>query len=155
MPDAAPTIPADLPDPSKYAPKGLPIEPMLLLRRKGLSYQQIADIVKCTKANVIERIHNTEPYIDNIDAIKKAKSDLLHIKQSQILNSLTLEDIKESSAYQKVGMFGILYDKTRLEDDRSTANLDVNSRITTYKRNEDELNKLNSMIAELEGDAIE
>ena len=39
------------------------------------------------------------------------------------MKSLTEDDIKGATPYQKVGMFGILYDKSRIEHDQSTSNI--------------------------------
>jgi len=119
----------DVNDPSPYAPKDIPLQKLIELRSKGLSYQEIAKIVGCSKPNVFYRLQEYKEEIDNLEAFKKHRADILSLKQSQILNSLTIEDIKECSAYQRVGMFGILHQNERLARDQSTGNIAVEALI--------------------------
>jgi hypothetical protein len=61
--------------------------------------------------------------VDNLPDFKTARADVLAVHQMRLLEGLTDDSLKEVSPYQKVGMFGILYDKERLERGQSTANV--------------------------------
>lgn len=99
------------------------IQKALELHFKGLNFSEIAKHFDVTKQAVRELIRRYLPVDISVEWFKKNKSAMIHAKQAQILNSLSPEDIKEASAYQKVGMFGILYDKGRLEDGQTTENV--------------------------------
>lgn len=60
---------------------------------------------------------------EEIGRFKKDKSLILHGKQKILLDALTPEVVKGMSGRDKIVSFGIVYDKTRLEDDKSTANI--------------------------------
>lgn len=98
-----------------YEHKDIPIARIIELRNKQLTYQEIANLLGCTKENICQRLRPYKQTIDNLKSVKEHRADTLTVVSSSILNSLTEEDIKKSSAYQKVGMFGVLYDKERLE----------------------------------------
>jgi len=100
-----------------------PISRLIELRNKGLTYQEIATIVGRTKQTVHERLQDHIREIDNLKSFKDTKADFLAIQQARILNNLTTEDIKKSSAYQKVGMFSVLHNQERLERGESTSNI--------------------------------
>jgi len=128
----------------KPGPKGIPIEVIITYRKKGLTTQEIGTLLGCSHSAIVQRLRDYKGYIDNIGAIKQNKSDLLHIKQAQLLNHLTLDEIKKASAYQKVGMFGLLYDKARLEDNKSTSNVsyaDMTARMQALDKQLEDMGK--------------
>ena len=103
--------------------KPVPIETLIEYRKKGLTYQEIGNLVGRTKQTVQERL---KPIIDDIDTIelhKKHRADILALQSRRILKSLTNDDIQKTPAGQRVMMYGILYDKERLERGESTANI--------------------------------
>lgn len=103
----------------------IPIEDILEYRAKGLTYEEIGTLLGCTKSNICQRL---KPYLNEIqglDNYKKHRADVIAIKGRKILNSLTDEDIQKTPAGQRVMMYGILYDKERLERGQSTTNLDI------------------------------
>ena len=104
----------------------IPIGKLIELRNKGLSYNEIARIVGCSKTNTFERLAEYSNDIDNLKSFKENKADILAVQQSRLLNNLTMEDIKKSSGYQKVGMFSVLHNQERLERGESTANVSMN-----------------------------
>ena len=119
----------------------------------NMSYEEIGDLMGVCKQSVHKRL---QPYlhdIEDIPTLKKYKSDIIHAKQLKILTELTDEKLKESTAYQLTGMFGILYDKARLEDDKSTQNVDINARVASYRQNTDEIQRLEAMLLEIEASA--
>jgi predicted transcriptional regulator len=101
----------------------IPIAKIIELRNKNLTYEQIGQLLGCTKQNIAYRLQMFKPAIDNLPSIKELRADNLAVVSSTILNSLTPEDIKKSTGYQKVGMFSLLYDKERLERGQSTENI--------------------------------
>ena len=101
----------------------IPIGKIIELRNKGLSHNEISKIIGCSKANVTERLQPYVNDIDNLKSFKENKADILAIQQSRLLNNLSMEDIKKSSGYQKVGMFSVLHNQERLERGESTSNI--------------------------------
>ena len=101
----------------------IPIETLIEYRQKGLTYKEIGNLVGRTKQTVQERL---KPIIDDIDCLelhKKHRADIIAIQSRKILKSLTDEDIQKAPAGQRVMMYGILYDKERLERGESTHNI--------------------------------
>lgn len=101
----------------------VPITRLISLRLKKLSYEQIGKIVGRAKETVWERLQPYKDAIDGLQDFKDQKADILAIQQAEIINSLTPEDIKQTPAVQRATMFGIFYDKERLERDLSTSNV--------------------------------
>ena len=111
---------------SRANPK-IDLDYAIQLRLKGLSYEEIAKIFNVSKQAVHNRLTGYISENIEIQAFSKHKADILAGKQAEILRSLTEEDIKKASAYQRVGMFGILYQNERLERGLSTQNIDTKS----------------------------
>ena len=88
----------------------------------GLSYGDIGKYFGVSKQLIHYHLKGLIPDTSNVKAYRKYRGDILDSKQESLLKALTEDDIKEASAYQKVSMFGILYDKSRLEHDKSTRN---------------------------------
>ena len=109
--------------PTSNLSKGISLAKIIELRNKKLSYAQIGKIVGCSKENVIQRIKPFQTSIDNLPSIKENRADLLATVSDTILNSLTEADIKKAPAGQRVMMYGILYDKERLERGQATQNI--------------------------------
>jgi len=66
---------------------------------------------------------------------KSHRADIFAGIQHKILASVSDEDIKKASLFQKAGVVGLLYDKERLERDMSTANIaSFTADIAAYKR---------------------
>lgn len=124
---------SDKPD---TAPKGIPLESILELRNKNLTLEQIGKIVGCTKQTVSQRLKEYQPTFEKIEHLKKNRADVLTLKQSEILNSLTLSEIQKASPQVKGMLFGILYDKERLERGQSSNNISVLANLV-HKAHED------------------
>ena len=100
------------------APKYTPFSKVFdLVSVKGLTYEEAGKALGISKQAVWEFCKNHEiPSKSTLARFKMQRADYLAQKQMQLINSLTPEDIKtKASPYQKVGMFGILFDKERLE----------------------------------------
>lgn len=109
----------------KTVPK-IDVAKAIELRMKGLSYRDIGLYFNCSHSSVAERL---KPYIqgDEIDleAYKTHRADLMTLKQAQVMGALTIEDIEKASAKDKALVYGIFYDKERLERGQSTSNVAV------------------------------
>jgi len=118
----------------------------------GLSYAEIGEILGVSRQAVQKRV---KPLLgdssNDVHAFKKYKSDIVHAKQLEVMKALTPAKLKEASAFQLTGMFGILYDKARLEDGESTANVDVHTKVEEIKGNDAEMARLRAMLAEADG----
>ena len=106
-----------------FAPKGIPIEDIIELRRKNLTVGQIGTLLGCSPQNVTLRLSRIKEDLEGLENYKKHRADVQAWHQRKILNSLSDEDIKKSSMLQKVTAIGILYDKERLERGQTTANV--------------------------------
>ena len=102
------------------APKGIPLERIIELRKKNLTYEEIGTILNCSKQNIEARLKGIKEHLDSLESFKANKADLMALNQSVILNSLTPDVVKSASPYQRVGMLGILFDKERLERNQVT-----------------------------------
>lgn len=138
-------IPAELPEAPKQRQKGISLEQMIELRKKNLSHEQIAKIVGCSPANVTQRLKGMD--IQDIELYKQNRADVFALLQQQIINSITPEDIKKTSASQRVTMAAILYDKERLERGQSTANIDNHSRIDVLTGKLEDIAKLQTRLS--------
>ena len=102
-----------------------PIAKFIDLYLKGLSYREIAAIIGCSEANVNARLQPYLQSITHLDAIKRHRADTLAVVGDTVLSSLSGADIAKASGYQKIGMYGILYDKERLERGQFSINISV------------------------------
>ena len=105
------------------APKGIPLEKIIKLRSKGLSLKEVANVLGCSEANISLRLKDHLDDLDALDDFKQVRGDTLALYQRKLINSLNTGDIQKASPYQRVGMFGILYDKERLERGQTTENI--------------------------------
>lgn len=100
---------------SAPGPKNIPIELLIDLSQKNLSYSQIAKQVGCTSSNIIQRFNAIDYTPARVEAFKRSRADFLAFTQSRILNSITMEDINKANLQTKVISFGILHDKEMIE----------------------------------------
>ena len=92
---------------------------------KGLTLEQIGKILGITKEAVWELCERHGIIKDGIANYRQYKLDMIEGKESLVLSNLTTQDIQKASARDKAVIFGILFEKGRLQSDRSTANIDV------------------------------
>lgn len=126
------------PAPKSAAPGSLkvktPTKKLLELRRRGLSYEEIASLTDLTKQSVWERLKRTE--LDDLDLVdfRKRRLDLLDSQQAMLLASFDPETIAKAGLLQRVTAFGIHYGKARLERGASTANLSMDMTLEVLQR---------------------
>ena len=105
--------------------------------RNGLSYEHIAEHVGLAVGTVFQRLKRFESLFDLADGVKEfevRESGILAGIRTKLLahiaEGLTAENAHDKvSPYQAVGMYGILFDKQRILDGRSTANIAVLTQI--------------------------
>ena len=109
--------------------KLIPIESIIEYaeREPPLSYQDIANLVGCSKSNVLQRLQAVGYSRLNRKNYEKNRTATFQHIQSKLLNSITDDDIKEINPLQRIVGVGILYDKERLEQGLSTQNIDTHS----------------------------
>jgi hypothetical protein len=87
-----------------------------------LSYTEIAKLQGVTKQAIHERIKAILPIPEN-QVFQDHRADILSNLQLKLLYNLDDSKIKDMSGQQIVTSAAILYDKERLERDKSTANV--------------------------------
>ncbi|OGU70148.1 MAG: hypothetical protein A3H45_10505 [Ignavibacteria bacterium RIFCSPLOWO2_02_FULL_55_14] len=101
------------------------------LKLQGLSYQEVADLVGRSKSTVVQALKDFKALLDDPDKVRtfqENEASILDAARMALITSLPTEvAVKKGkralSPYQKVGMYGILFDKTRLLRGESTVNL--------------------------------
>ena len=121
--------------------KYIPIQELLDLHSKSLSHSQIAKIVKCSPANITQRLQASG--ITSLEKYKKNRANVLALIQSKIINSISDAEIKKANLQQKMWAFGVLYDKERLETGRSTQNI---SSISLHQSIDSKLQEIEAML---------
>ncbi len=115
------------------APKYIPIEDILELYDKPLKMTEVGRILGLSKQAISQRIQRARPKVDRLRRFKKHRGDVFAQKQVELLDALTLDDIKGMGGRDKVVSFGILYDKERLERGQSSVNLGVHTLVSQHE----------------------
>lgn len=105
----------------------IPLARLIALRKKSLSYTEIAKIVGCDKSNVLRRLQDLgdfEIFADNIDT----SYELL---QHRLYNSITDACIAKAPLQSRIWAIAVLEDKKRLIRNQSTAIIDVDHTISS------------------------
>lgn len=110
------------------------------MRSDGQSYEEIAEFFDVQVKTVKQHLWGKFPEDKAIDAYKKNLPNELMKKQKVILESITVESIAAAPLKDKAMAFGILFDKTRLEEGKSTENIahkysDMIERIHAKRKN--------------------
>ena len=98
--------------------KGIPLDRMVELSKKGLSTREIAKIVGCHHSNVAERLKPVAHMIARAQDFKSTRVVQLRYLQSLALDHIDAESLQKQSALQTATTFAVLYDKERLELDK-------------------------------------
>jgi hypothetical protein len=119
--------------------KTIPLSKMIEYRKKGLTYQEIGDLLGCSKVNVWERLQPFSYEIDNLNNYKDERADTLALYQQVMLSGITEDKVKKAHISHLTTAFGILYDKERLERGLSTDNqarMSISLNIGTSKQDD-------------------
>lgn len=126
-----------------------PLGKIIELRNKKLSYEEIGAICGVSKQAIHERLSAYKQSIDELQAVKDNRADVLAVVGDSLINSLTYKDVQKMSGLQRITGFGILYDKERLERDKSS----VNVAYADYSRSMQEIDKQITQLEEELGEA--
>lgn len=100
------------------------------LRTAGKSEREIARSIDVSPYAVHYWINALKlPTHEEIQSYKENRADILAGLQARIIKSITEADLSKATAYQKVGMYALLYDKERIERGQSTSNVSILTKI--------------------------
>ena len=108
--------------------RSLDVAKAFKLKMSGLTYEEVGNALGgYSKSSVFEALQNFRHLLDNPESVKvfrEHEAELLDSVRSRLLR-LIAERLpnKKNSAYQLAGMYGLIYDKTRLERGQSTENI--------------------------------
>ena len=106
-------------NPIKY----IPVEKIIELRKRHLSCSEIAKLLGCSKANIVQRIRKISNEIELTNHYINNRSTVFAFHQRKIMESITEADRKKAGLRDKVISVGVLFDKERLEEGKSTQNI--------------------------------
>ena len=101
----------------------IPLERMIGLRQKGLSYSEIGAIVGCSKENVFVRLRAHVNDIEALKDFKENRADTFALYQRKILKTVDEATIKKAPLAARTLAIAQLYDKERLERGETTQNI--------------------------------
>jgi len=126
------------------APKGIPIEDIIHYKVKGLSHQEIADLIGCDKSNVTRRLK--EANLEGLENFREYKDKALEHLQRKTVQNITDEEIKRLNPLQRITAAAILQDKIMVM--RGQANVITENRNITV-----DLSKAYEAMKQSRGDA--
>lgn len=103
--------------------KYIPIEKIIELRKKHLSCEQIAKVLGCSKANIVQRLHRISDDLDLTDNYVKDRATVFAYHGRKIINSITESDIQKAGLLEKVKAVSFLHNAERLDRGQSTQNV--------------------------------
>lgn len=114
------------PHPKPFNVKGIRLAKIIALRKKGLSVNEVARALGCTPENIMNRLQSEgldrfDPSV--VESYRKAESDILAFQETRLLGGLTDQKIKKAGVKDLGITFGIMFDKRRLSEGKSTANI--------------------------------
>ncbi len=118
------------------------------LRVNGMTYTDIGKYFGVTKQAVLEQVRRYLPKDIDIKATSENLSPIMRGKAYELLLSLSDDDQKAMSGLQKSTAFCQLYDKVRLEEGKSTQNIDIRALTGSIEEMEAEERRIQE---ELEG----
>jgi hypothetical protein len=90
------------------------VQKAIQLKQQGNSYKEISKILGCSPQNIHQKIKDLIPKSDTEKYIAE-RADILAKKNQKVLEYLDDEKLKKSTAMQIASIYGILYDKERIE----------------------------------------
>jgi hypothetical protein len=115
----------------------IPIETLISLRNTGeLSMKSIAQIMGCSAQNVTNRLWEADAKLRAMKHFRKAKSDLLQVKQMEIMSAMNEKKMKQAPLREQAFALNVVNTMSRLEDNQSTNNTAIT--YAQIRRNEDD-----------------
>jgi transposase len=115
----------------KAVSKRIDVAKALKLRVQGNTYEEIAAVFGVTKSAVHQALNKLEHLLDGVQqgevtAYSEERRNILSIAEARMLRSMLDEDaIQKAPLASRTMAFGVLYDKRRLEEGKSTENVSV------------------------------
>ena len=117
------------------------------LRQAGATYPEIAASQGVTPQAIYKSIKDLLPDKET-EIYKQQRADILARLQVKFLKRIDADDLKSTTPYQLTGMYGILFDKERLERGQSTENINNMSVVAKIDAKMDELGKLRDKLSD-------
>jgi IS30 family transposase len=113
--------------------------------KAGKTVKQIADTLGVTRT-AIERCCQRHGFsLKALNSFKEQKADLLAWKQSQIIQAMTPEKIKDASLRDQATTFNVLQNAERLERGQATANINLHSLNASLEEIDAEIERLSAI----------
>lgn len=109
-----------------------------MMTREGMSKSSLSRIMNDPEIIALED--------RNLEPVKKKFAGRFYQKASLALEEVTPEKLKTMSAYQATMIAATLYDKARLADGQSTANLSIQGALADVAQTVDEIRKRRASI---------
>jgi biotin operon repressor len=93
--------------------KNIPIEKIISLRKRNLSYSEIARILGCAKSNVIQRLEASGIDIDTVEDYKSNRADLYAAMCAAAMNHMTTAKLEKANIKDLAIFTGIMSDHER------------------------------------------
>jgi hypothetical protein len=122
--------------------KSIDVKKALKLKLLGNSYQEIADILGCSKQGVHQALTKFETFLDGVNqgdlnAYSEERRSILNSAEMTLLRAVVdSEAIKKAPLAARVMAFGTIYDKRRLEEGKSTENLGILGKLIVQSEGE-------------------
>jgi transposase len=104
-------------------PRKINEQELILMLGQGLSHQKIADHMGCSRPAVTKAVNLLPPTLrahQSIQEFKQRRATQFAEIQQMLLRYITPEKLKNASLAQIGTLFGIFYDKERLEKNLAT-----------------------------------
>lgn len=113
-----------------FASKGIKIEDILELQERNpdLTLEEMGNILGCSAQNVHTRLNDYKPVVQKLERFRKHEGKVLATirkKVTDTLQSFEEDDLKKVNPRDLTVMYGVLYDKGRLEEGKSTSNISL------------------------------
>ena len=103
------------------------------MRQRGMTYEEIGRLVGRSKVTILQRLQrmiDILPDAEEVATFREHRADVLSAVQLKLLAEVVKPDkLQTMSPYQCMGMFGIAFDKERLERGQSSSNLEILTRM--------------------------
>jgi|TARA_Y100000310_G_scaffold309003_1_gene352673 ABC-type phosphate transport system ATPase subunit len=120
--------------------KGIPIELLISYRNMKLSSKEIARLIGCGQSNVVQRLKKAGYPMEQAHHYKEHEATIIALKKKQIAEKgMDEKKLKESSYLQSATAYGIMFDKGRILENKSTENIAINERVTQIDEDKDKL----------------
>lgn len=104
----------------------LNMQKILKLESQGLTHSAIAEIIGCKQQTITRKLLSYRALKDKVNDFTTRRADTLAFVQKMCLDSIEPEEIKALKVPQRIWVMGVLYDKERLERNKSTNNIAIN-----------------------------